>query len=137
MEVGPAKRVFERPIHPYTLSLYSAVPVPDPGEGRSRERIVLRGDVPSSVDPPSGCRFHTRCPWATEICREVEPPLARYPDGQLAACHHPQNVTPEEARAATRDESSPLSAGSRAAGRGLRVRRGSAQLVQLAMSKRS
>jgi oligopeptide/dipeptide ABC transporter ATP-binding protein len=112
MEVGPAKRVFERPIHPYTLSLYSAVPIPDPRQGRSRERIVLRGDVPSSVDPPSGCRFHTRCPWATEICREVEPPLARYPDGQLAACHHPQNVTPEEARAAKRDESSPLSAGS-------------------------
>jgi oligopeptide/dipeptide ABC transporter ATP-binding protein len=112
MEVGPAKRVFERPIHPYTLSLYSAVPIPDPGQGRSRERIVLRGDVPSPVDPPPGCRFHTRCPWATEICREVEPPLARYPDGQLAACHHPQNVTPEEVRAATRDESSPLSAGS-------------------------
>ncbi len=111
MEVGPAKRIFERPIHPYTLSLYSAVPIPDPRQGRSRERIVLRGDVPSSVDPPSGCRFHTRCPWATEICREVEPPLARYPDGQLAACHHPQNVTPEEVRAAKRDESSPLSAG--------------------------
>jgi oligopeptide/dipeptide ABC transporter ATP-binding protein len=111
MEVGPAKRVFERPIHPYTLSLYSAVPIPDPRQGRSRERIVLRGDVPSSFDPPSGCRFHTRCPWATEICREVEPPLARYPDGQLAACHHPQNVTPEEVRATKRDESSPLSAG--------------------------
>jgi oligopeptide/dipeptide ABC transporter ATP-binding protein len=112
MEVAPAKRLFERPIHPYTLSLYSAVPLPDPSEGRSRERIVLRGDVPSSVDPPSGCRFHTRCPWATEICREVEPPLARYPDGQLAACHHPQNVTPEQIRDATRDDSSPLSAGS-------------------------
>ena len=88
------------------------MPLPDPEEGRSRERIVLRGDVPSSVDPPAGCRFHTRCPWATEICREVEPPLARYPGGQLAACHHPQNVTPEEVRAATRDDSSPLGAGS-------------------------
>jgi oligopeptide/dipeptide ABC transporter ATP-binding protein len=111
VEVADAKRLFERPIHPYTLSLYSAVPIPDPGEGRARERIVLRGDVPSSVDPPSGCRFHTRCPWATEICREVEPPLARYPDGQLAACHHPQNVSAEETRAAVRDESSPLTAG--------------------------
>jgi oligopeptide/dipeptide ABC transporter ATP-binding protein len=111
MEVGQAKRLFERPIHPYTLSLYSALPIPDPQQGRSRERIVLHGDVPSAVDPPSGCRFHTRCPWATEICREVEPPLARYPDGQLAACHHPQNVTPEEVRAARRDDSSPLTAG--------------------------
>jgi oligopeptide/dipeptide ABC transporter ATP-binding protein len=112
MEVAPAERLFERPIHPYTLSLYSAVPLPDPDEGRTRERIVLGGDVPSPVDPPSGCRIHPRCPWATEICREVEPPLTRYPDGQLAACHHPQNVTPEEVRAATRDESSPHSAGS-------------------------
>ena len=111
MEVGPAKRLFERPIHPYTLSLYSALPIPDPRQGRSRERIVLHGDVPSAVDPPSGCRFHTRCPWATEICREVEPPLVRYPDGQLAACHHPQNVTPEEIRGARRDDSSPLTAG--------------------------
>ena len=111
MEVGPAKRLFERPIHPYTLSLYSALPIPDPQQGRSRERIVLHGDVPSAVDPPSGCRFHTRCPWATEICREVEPPLVRYPDGQLAACHHPQNVTPEEIRGARRDDSSPLTAG--------------------------
>ena len=112
VEVADAKRLFERPIHPYTLSLYSAVPVPDPSEGRTRERIVLRGDVPSSVDPPSGCRFHTRCPWATEICAKVEPPLTRYPDGQLAACHHPRNVTSEEMRAATRDDSSPRSAGS-------------------------
>jgi oligopeptide/dipeptide ABC transporter ATP-binding protein len=111
MEVGPAKRLFERPIHPYTLSLYSALPIPDPRQGRSRERIVLHGDVPSAVDPPPGCRFHTRCPWATEICREVEPPLVRYPEGQLSACHHPQNVTPEEARAAVRDDSSPLTAG--------------------------
>ena len=117
VEVGPARRVFERPIHPYTLSLYSAVPVPEPVEGRTRERIVLRGDVPSPVDPPSGCRFHTRCPWATEVCAEVEPPLARYPDGRLAACHHPRNASPEEVRAAARDDSSPLSAGSELPGR--------------------
>ena len=111
MEVGAAKQLFERPVHPYTLSLYSAVPVPDPGEGRARERIVLRGDPPSPSDPPPGCRFHTRCPYATEICREVEPPLTRYPDGRTAACHHPQNVSEAEVRAAVRDESSPLSAG--------------------------
>jgi oligopeptide/dipeptide ABC transporter ATP-binding protein len=111
MEVGSARAVFDRPIHPYTLSLYSAVPIPDPAEGRARERIVLRGDPPSPVNPPSGCRFHTRCPWATEICRQVEPPLTRYPNGQLAACHHPQNVSSDEVRAATRSDRSPLSAG--------------------------
>jgi oligopeptide/dipeptide ABC transporter ATP-binding protein len=111
MEVGPARELFERPVHPYTLSLYSAVPVPDPSQGRARERIVLRGDPPSPSDPPPACRFHTRCPYATEICREVEPPLTRYPDGRTAACHHPQNVSEAEVRAAVRDETSPLSAG--------------------------
>jgi peptide/nickel transport system ATP-binding protein/oligopeptide transport system ATP-binding protein len=111
MEVGPAKALFDRPVHPYTLSLYSAVPVADPAEGRTRERIVLRGDPPSPADPPSGCRFHTRCPWATEVCREIEPPLVRYPDGRIAACHHPRNVTHDEVRAATRSDASPLSAG--------------------------
>ena len=111
MEVSPARELFRKPIHPYTLSLYSAVPVPDPRAGRTRERIVLRGDPPSPIDPPSGCRFHTRCPWATEICRDVEPPLTEYANGHLAACHHPQNVSADEVRAATRSDRSPLSAG--------------------------
>jgi oligopeptide/dipeptide ABC transporter ATP-binding protein len=111
MEIAPAKQLFAKPIHPYTISLYSAIPVPDPSQGRPRERVVLRGDPPSSVSPPPACRFHTRCPWATEICRQVEPPLARYANGQLAACHHPQNVSTEEVRAATLSDRSPLSAG--------------------------
>jgi oligopeptide/dipeptide ABC transporter ATP-binding protein len=111
MEISPARELFRNPIHPYTLSLYSAVPVPDPAEGRVRERIVLRGDPPSPVAPPPGCRFHTRCPWATEICREVEPPLADYGNGHVAACHHPQNVSPDEIAAATRSPASPLTAG--------------------------
>jgi oligopeptide/dipeptide ABC transporter ATP-binding protein len=110
MEISPARELFRKPIHPYTLSLYSAVPVPDPVEGRVRERIVLRGDPPSPVAPPPGCRFHTRCPWATEICREVEPPLADYGNGHVAACHHPQNVSPDEIEAATRSPASPLTA---------------------------
>jgi len=110
VEVAPARELFAKPIHPYTLSLHSAIPVPDPREGRARERIVLHGDPPSAVSPPPGCRFHTRCPWATEVCSEIEPPLARYADGHLAACHHPQNVSAEEVRAATRSEASPLSA---------------------------
>jgi oligopeptide/dipeptide ABC transporter ATP-binding protein len=111
MEVSPARELFRKPIHPYTISLYSAVPVPDPREGRARERLVLRGDPPSPVSPPPGCRFHTRCPWATQICREVEPPLADYGNGHLAACHHPQNVSPDEIAATTRSEASPLTAG--------------------------
>jgi oligopeptide/dipeptide ABC transporter ATP-binding protein len=111
MEVSPARELFRKPIHPYTISLYSAVPVPDPVEGRARERLVLRGDPPSPVSPPSGCRFHTRCPWATQICTDVEPPLADYGNGHLAACHHPQNVSPEEISATTRSDASPLTAG--------------------------
>jgi oligopeptide/dipeptide ABC transporter ATP-binding protein len=111
MEVSPARELLRKPIHPYTLSLYSAIPVPDPREGRARERIVLRGDPPSSIDPPSGCRFHTRCPWATEICRDVEPPLTQYANGHLAACHHPRNVSAAELARVTRSDASPLTAG--------------------------
>jgi oligopeptide/dipeptide ABC transporter ATP-binding protein len=111
MELSPARELFRKPIHPYTLSLYSAVPIPEPREGRTRERIVLRGDPPSAIEPPPACRFHTRCPWATRICREVEPPLTEYANGHLAACHHPQNVASGEIARATRSKTSPLSAG--------------------------
>jgi oligopeptide transport system ATP-binding protein len=92
VELSPADELYARPIHPYTEALLSAVPVPDPGAGRGRERIVLEGDVPSPVDPPSGCRFHPRCRYATEICRVEEPPLVPHVPGHLAACHHPRNV---------------------------------------------
>ena len=92
VEVGPAERVSTLPVHPYTEALLSAVPVPDPDVSARRERIVLRGDVPSPASPPSGCRFHTRCPHATEICTTDEPPLVPHRDGHLAACHHPRNV---------------------------------------------
>ena len=111
MEVSPAEQLYTKPIHPYTSALLAAIPIPDPEENRSRERIVVSGEPPNPINPPSGCVFHPRCPRSTEICTQVEPPLARYPNGHLAACHHPLNVSAEEIRAATKDPASPLSAG--------------------------
>ncbi len=84
--------LFDRPIHPYSNALLSAVPIPDPRRNAARERVVLEGDVPSPTNPPAGCRFHTRCPWATEICSADEPALASYDPGHAAACHHPRNT---------------------------------------------
>jgi oligopeptide transport system ATP-binding protein len=92
VELSPAEELYERPIHPYTEALLSAVPIPDPDA--KRERIVLEGDVPSPISPPSGCRFHPRCRYATEICALEEPLLRSHGAGHLAACHHPQNLEP-------------------------------------------
>jgi oligopeptide/dipeptide ABC transporter ATP-binding protein len=111
MEVSPAEELYTKPIHPYTSALLAAIPIPDPEENRRRERIVVSGEPPNPINPPSGCVFHPRCPRATDICREVEPPLARYANGHLAACHHPLSVSAEEIDAATKDASSPLSSG--------------------------
>ena len=92
VEVSPAEELYTRPIMPYTEALLSAVPIPDPDLSDAREHIVLEGDVPSPIQPPSGCRFHPRCRYATEICAQTEPPLVDYGNGHLAACHHPLNV---------------------------------------------
>jgi oligopeptide transport system ATP-binding protein len=92
VELSPAEELYQRPIMPYTEALLSAVPIPDPDLSEKRERIVLQGDVPSPINPPSGCRFHPRCRYMTDICKEVEPPLTDYGNGHLAACHHPLNV---------------------------------------------
>jgi len=111
VEVSPAAELYHKPIHPYTQALLSAIPIPDPRENRARERRVVGGEPPNPIAPPPGCRFHTRCPRATEVCKEVEPPLAEYSGGHLAACHHPLNVGSTEISAARRSPLSPLSAG--------------------------
>ena len=89
VEIGAADEVYANPIHPYTQSLLSAVPIPDPRANAARKHIVLEGDVPSPANPPPACRFHTRCPYATEVCSTEEPPLIDHGGGHFAACHHP------------------------------------------------
>lgn len=90
VEIGDKKSIYEHPTHPYTKALLSAVPVPNPTIERSRSRIMLQGDVPSPVNPPTGCRFRTRCWKATDLCASTEPQLVVRPTGQLSACHFPE-----------------------------------------------
>jgi oligopeptide/dipeptide ABC transporter ATP-binding protein len=92
VELGGSDDLFTHPIHPYTEALLSAIPAieaAEEGGAVPRERIVLEGEVPSPIDPPSGCRFHPRCAYATEICRVERPPLELHSNGRFAACHHP------------------------------------------------
>jgi oligopeptide transport system ATP-binding protein len=89
VEIGPAEAVYNTPIHPYTHALLSAVPIPDPRANAARKQVILEGDVPSPANPPPACRFHTRCPRATEICSQEEPPLIDHGNDHYAACHHP------------------------------------------------
>ena len=111
MEVSPAEELYDKPIHPYTSVLLSAIPIPDPEQNRNRTRTTVSGEVPNPINPPSGCRFRTRCPFATEICGTTEPPLTEFANGHLAACHHPQSVSAQEIASATRSDLSPLSSG--------------------------
>lgn len=109
VEIGPADVVYRRRRHPYTRALLAAVPVPDPAR-RDRERTLVRGELPSPVDPPAGCHFHPRCPLATDRCRAEQPPLWQYGDGSSVACHHPHETTAAEVAAGVRDPASPLAA---------------------------
>ncbi len=114
VEVSPAEELYAKPIHPYTSALLSAIPLPDPDENRARDRPLVTGEPPSPIAPPPGCRFHTRCPRATEVCRTVEPQLSEYAGGHLAACHHPQHVSRQEVASVRRSPASPLSSGEQA-----------------------
>jgi oligopeptide transport system ATP-binding protein len=93
VEIAAAKTIYTDPLMPYTKALISAVPVPDPKIEASRRRVVLEGDVPSPINPPPGCRFHTRCPYVIQACKEVVPPLAEIKPNHFAACIR---ISPEE-----------------------------------------
>jgi oligopeptide/dipeptide ABC transporter ATP-binding protein len=86
VEVASSEEIFHNPLHPYTKALLSAVPIPDPDKERQRERIILSGDVPTPLNPPAGCVFHTRCPIAIEECRRARPPLVEIRPKHYAAC---------------------------------------------------
>ena len=94
-EIGGTKELYQSPIHPYTRFLMESVPKPDPTL-RREEREILTGDIPSPIDPPSGCRFHTRCPYAKEICSKEAPPMREFGNGRYAACHFPLVAQPQK-----------------------------------------
>ena len=117
VELSPADELYAKPLHPYTHALVSALPIPDPAIERRRQRVILRGDVPSPANPPSGCRFHTRC-WLRrelenpEACVTVDPPLRELLPGHTAACHFAEELLPgarrEELKTAAAEHSSPV-----------------------------
>ena len=94
VELGPSVEVFEKPLHPYTKALVSAVPIPDPERERHRKRIILSGDPPSPINPPVGCTFHPRCPYMVEECKAAYPPFVDYTEGRKATCIRLHEINP-------------------------------------------
>jgi len=92
VELGPAEALYRRPLHPYTVALLASIPSPDPEAPREPVTGTIRGEPPSPIDPPSGCRFRTRCPRAQDLCASQEPPMRQLADGHFAACHFPVNA---------------------------------------------
>jgi peptide/nickel transport system ATP-binding protein len=93
VEVSPAEELYENPLHPYTIALLSAVPIPDPEVETKRETILLPGDLPSPANPPHACRFHTRCPYIQPTrCTTEVPPLRKLSDGHQVACHWAEGI---------------------------------------------
>lgn len=86
-EIAPSNELYEEPLHPYTKALLSAIPIVDPKVERTRERILIEGDIPSPIDPPSGCRFRTRCPFTMDVCSQIEPIFQEYKKDHWVACH--------------------------------------------------
>jgi oligopeptide/dipeptide ABC transporter ATP-binding protein len=120
VEVGPPDLLYDGPGHPYTRALLSAVPIPDPKTERRRKRVILTGDVPSPVNPPPGCRFHTRC-WLyermgrPEVCRTEEPPLRVIQPAHQAACHFAEDALRSDVGVAHLDETPEPASGTAAA----------------------
>ncbi len=88
VELADSNELYRNPLHPYTQTLLSAIPIADPKVSRAKKRIILEGDIPSPMNPPSGCTFRTRCPYATEACGEAAPEFKEWAPGHFAACHH-------------------------------------------------
>ena len=92
VELADADEIYDRPLHPYTKALISAVPVPDPKEARANRRIALTGEIPSPLNAPAGCPFHTRCAYATDACRESMPAFEEVEAGRFVACHRVKEI---------------------------------------------
>ena len=100
VEIGSGEDIYLRPAHPYTEALIKTIPVPDPAAEKAKTEVGIRGELPSPINPPSGCRFRTRCPRAQSLCSEVEPPLRAFGENHRAACHFPLQTPTEDVAAA-------------------------------------